>query len=285
MDSRDRRALTLCAICGVRPSTKTGEHVLPKNLLRDLFPAAKGPYTTTTPTGITTQLHFDAIKLACCERCNSRLNQRFEDRRALPARRPLVEDEPTLNPLESRTAALWFLKTWLLLAHPRAEYRHATPVPASWSGVPESVWSWAVQDRDPPPGLSVWAFRHQPEGADDRSQPVPLLHLPHVVADEVDQQFRVIDLTLQEVNVAVVWHPGWPIDHPATNAGRVRQLWPLEAGAKIDRLPVLAQRPVRWMTHSVLHFRPGTYDETLPPLTTDTIPFLQVQDRLQQGRA
>jgi hypothetical protein len=284
--SGDLRALTPCAMCESALSTRTGEHVLPRNLLRKRFPLALGPYTTTSPRGITTDEKFDAVKLACCRACNDRLNERFEDLTAEPVMRLLTQDEPSLDAAQTRLAALWFLKTWSLLSHPRSEYQPSTPAPTvRWHGVPQSVWSWTVQDEDPPAGLSAWAFRHRQEGDGSESSPTARLELPRVVADDMDQQFYVHDLTLERINVSVVWHPGWPIEHPAAAAGEAMRLWPLAAGATIDRLPELHQRPIRWATGPVLRFLPDTYDGTLPPLTPGVPPASQVMDRLESGSA
>jgi len=245
-------------------------------------------YTTTSASGsTTTDPKFDAVKLACCQLCNDRLNQRFEDRKAQPAMRLLSEDEPVLDAGQTTLAALWFLKTWPLLAHPRTEYQAATPAPtARWDGVASSVWSWAVRDEDPPLGLSAWAFRHRQDGDGDEPPPsAPRLELPHVVADGVAMPFYVIDLTLELVNVSVVWHPGWQIEHLAAAAGEVLQLSPLPVGTTIDRLPDLDHRPIRWATGPVLRFLPGTYDGTLPPLTPGVPPSSQVTDRLESADA
>lgn len=288
MNSRTRRARTLCAICESALSTPTGEHVLPAHLLRERFPRSLGPYTTTSLSGSTKDEKFDAVKLPCCQDCNDRLNQRFENLKAQPALRLLSQDEPSLDAEQTRLAALWFLKTWPLLSHPRTEYQAATPPPTvRWHGVPQSVWSWTVHDEDPAAGLSAWIFRHRQEGGRDGPLPTaaPRLELPHVIADGMDRPFYVHDLTLERVNVSVVWHPGWPIEHAAAAAGEVLQLWPLAAGTTIDRLPDLDHRPVRWVTGPVLRFLPGAYNDTLPPLTAGVPPASQVMDRLESGSA
>lgn len=287
MDSRARRALAPCALCENAPSTPAGEHVLPAHLLRERFPRSQGPYTTTSLSGSTTDEKFDAVKLACCQRCNDRLNQRFEGLKAQPALRLITQDEPGLDAEETRLAALWFVKTWSLLSHPRTEYQASTPAPTvRWHGVPQSVWSWTVQDEDPPAGLSAWAFWHQQDGDREATRPTaPTLGLPRVIVDGWEQQFYVHDLTLECINVSVVWHPGWPIEHPAAAAGEVLQLWPLAPGAIIDRLPMLDHRPIRWATGPVLRFRPGVYDDTLPPLSPEEPAESRVMDRLESGSA
>lgn len=260
--------------------------MFPAHLLRERFPRSLGPYTTTSPSGSTTDEKFDAVKLACCRPCNDRLNQRFENLKAQPALRLLAKDEPSLNAEQTRLAALWFLKTWCLLSHPRTEYQASTPAPTvRWDGVPQAAWSWTVHDKEPPSGLSAWAFLHR--DTQDRAGATPLaprLELPRVIADGIDQQFYVYDLTLQRVNVSVVWHPGWPIEHPAAAAGEVLQLWPLAAGTTIDRLPDLDHRPIRWATGPILRFLPNAYDGTLPPLTPGLPPASQVMDRLESVR-
>lgn len=246
-----------------------------------------GPYTTTSLSGSTTDEKFDAVKLACCQDCNDRLNRRFEGLKAEPALRLVSQDEPALDVEQTRLAALWFVKTWSLLSHPRTEYQASTPAPTvRWDGVPQSVWSWTVRDEELPVGLIAWAFRHRQDGDRGGTTPTaPRLELPRVIADGVDQQFYVHDLTLERINVSVVWHPGWPIEHLAAAAGEVLQLWPLAPGTTIDRLPNLNHRPIRWVTGPVLRFLPGTYDGTLPPLAPGVSPVSQVMDRLESGSA
>jgi hypothetical protein len=235
--------------------------------LRALFPLRDGPYTTTSSLGAVTTPQFDAVKLACGIACNGRLNRRFEDLRAAPALRLLSQEEPALNREESRLAVLWMLKTWLLLVHPRTEFRRGTPEPSAWSGAPSSVWDWLVSGQEPPPGLSAWAFRHVQNAADQGKPGPPRLELPTVVTRGVRIEFSHVDLTLKLVNFTLIYHPGWPIHHPGEASGDVLRVWPFSEGAEIKQLPRSRHRPITWLKGRSLQFRDGTYDGTLPPLT------------------
>jgi hypothetical protein len=116
------RASTSCALCLSAPSTPVGEHVLPRALKKSLFPESKGPYTTTSAAGEITRKQFDSVKLACCQPCNNTLEARFESRGRPVVERLLTEDAPGLTDEETRQAALWLIKTWLLWLHPRTEF-------------------------------------------------------------------------------------------------------------------------------------------------------------------
>jgi hypothetical protein len=97
--------------------------------------------------------------------------------------------------------------------------------------------------------------------------------LPTVVADGVTTKFQVLDLTLALVNVTLVFHPGWPITHLPASIGEVRQLWPSGVDTRLERLPVLPYRPLRWRVGPELRFRPGAFsEENMRPLTPDVHP-------------
>lgn len=196
-----------CALCRSRPSTPTGEHVLPRAVIRSLFPVTSGPFTTSGlgPDRVVQQ--FDSVKLPCCGPCNDTLAARFENPGQGPAVRLLSQEPPGLSAAEAERAALWVLKTWLLMVHPRARYQPSTPRPLPWDGSPDGLWSWTVDGGPPPNGLSAWAFRHvQTAAAGPPAAAAPVLALPTVHADGAVVRFRSLDLTLSLTNVALVHH-------------------------------------------------------------------------------
>lgn len=272
--SQDARAREWCALCSSARSTPRGEHVLPQSLTRALFPPERGPYTTTSAEGVMRRQQFDSIKLPCCSSCNGELAHRFENPGAEPGRRLLSMEQPALTPDETRRAACWVLKTWLLLAHPRSEFQPATPRTQPWSRAPAELFSWLINGQSPPTDLTMWAFRHdQARSTDQQDRAVPWMALPTVVADGVTTKFLVLDLTVALVNVTLVFHPGWPIAHVPASAGEVIQLWPLAAGSHIARLPVLSYRPLRWRPGPELRFHPGTFPErNMQPLAPNVWP-------------
>ena len=92
-----------CVLCQIRASSPTGEHVWPLWLLK-AFPPGKG-YTWW----INGEL-------------NSILSRGFEQP-AKPLIRSLMErdGDVVLSGPHAMDVARWFLKTWLLLAHPAAQ--------------------------------------------------------------------------------------------------------------------------------------------------------------------
>jgi hypothetical protein len=273
-----------CALCRLRPTTATGEHVLPRGILKKLFPVEKGPYTTTERGTTRVTQQFDSIKLPCCLPCNDVLNSRFEQSGQEPALRLFTQETPELTAAETAAAALWVLKTWLLMAHPRSRYQLGTPRPDRWDDAPDSTWSWLVDGRPPPDGLSAWVFRHVQDNNAAETGPTPVVALPTVVADGTSVRFRVLDLTLALTNVVVVFHPGWPVEHPAEATGGAVRLWP-RTGAPLPTLPKGTSRPVRFANGPELRFSPGTYRPPLPPLRAGTAPETLVLDVLDGGQA
>jgi hypothetical protein len=155
--SKIDRENQLCAPCKAARSTASGEHVLPKAFMKACWPSDRGPYTVLAPTETRFRQQFDSIILPCCKRCNETLESRFESTGCEPAIRLFNTVRPNLTAVETESVALWILKTWLLLAHPAAEYRSDTPRVAAWEGAPDEVFTWLVNDRPPPAGLSAWA--------------------------------------------------------------------------------------------------------------------------------
>lgn len=282
------RAQQWCALCASAPSTPAGEHVLPRSLIRACFPLKRGPYKTTSAEGVRHRQQFDSVKLPCCSTCNTELARRFENPGAEPARRLLSMERPALTPDETQHAALWLLKTWLLLAHPRSEFQSATPRPEPpWSSAPAEVFSWLINGQSPPAGLSMWAFLHDQEQSTSRQdRSAPWMALPTVVVDGVTTRFQVLDLTIALVNVTLVFHPGWPIAHVPASVGKVRQLWPLATGTELECLPMLFHRPLRWRVGPELRFRPGAFpEENMRPLAPNVAPESLMLASLDGGSA
>ncbi len=260
-----------CALCRLRPSTPTGEHVLPRAVIRDLFPLSAGPFTTTTGSGpdrVTQQ--FDSVKLPCCRPCNDTLASRFENPGQAPAVRLLTAERPALAQAEAEQAALWLLKTWLLLVHPQARYQPSTPRPLPWERQPDGLWLWLIDGSPPPDGLSAWAFHHVQDPARSATDRPPVLALPIVEADGLTAPFRSLDLTLVRTNVVLVLHPGWPLVHPGEANGDVVRLWP--APSPIEALPALTSRPLAFAAGPVVRFQPGADTASLPPLVAGVAP-------------
>lgn len=266
-----------CTLCGTRPSSPTGEHVWPRWLL-EMFPADEGPYAwyvneqpvVKRDGPPRTHASFGAVKLPVCSTCNVILDQRFEK----PAKEPFRAifggvDRTSLAATNLATIGIWFVKTWLLLAHPSAFYSEPGISPPRWP-VDDEWIRWLVNGEEAPQGLSVWAFKQ------DRELPeanvVLQVPLPTVVADGRTIQFRAARAGLRWLDVSLVYHPGWEIDHPLEHQSRALRLWSA-VGQVIEllSLPNVSPTEFAWLAGPTLRFAPGRFSSSqLPPLSSDS---------------
>src|SRR4029450_10304082 len=105
--------------------------------------------------------------IPACLRCSTELTDRFE-RAAKPVVEDLWEGELRLGPAQARACVMWVLKTWLLTAHPAAQDSHPQSSLSRFdlAEVPDDVYSWLVEEKRPPAGLSLWATRGSLAGGD-----------------------------------------------------------------------------------------------------------------------
>jgi hypothetical protein len=264
-----------CVLCRRRPSSPTGEHVWPRWLLKMFRP---GEYTWSISgepvlkRNGAPRIHTSvgAVKLPMCETCNNKaLEPRFEQS-AKPLIRKLLDRDGNVHFGESQTRSLtlWFLKTWLLLAHPEARESDPDVKPARWDLAGDDLYSWLVINKRPPAGFSIWVSKQ----AEEASEPAATRHipLPTIVADGREIQFKVKRAGVQFLDVSLVYHPGWEIEHPLEAEGRALRLWPREADTGADFASVLPVHPkeTAWLKGPRLHFVPGAYGSAdLPPLS------------------
>ena len=276
----------LCVLCKTRPSTRSGEHVLPKWYYRHLG-HGPGPYPWTlngqpivdrhgTPIALPDRVR---IQLPMCDLCNGILNRRFEEPAKHALRRLFSARGLTqLHPEEIKPVALWFLKTWLLHAHPESTYSHPRidEHAIKWdpNEVPHGYYDWLINGEPPPAGISLWMFRA------DEEEPRPpagyRVALPTVDADGKRIEFVCFQLTFHGLQVTLVVHPGWEIRHPLEAENAVVRLWPNPptAGVDLARLPALPGNTVSWVRCRVT-LKPGVLGSPLlPPLEHASNPFL-----------
>jgi hypothetical protein len=269
-----------CVLCQVRASSPTGEHVWPLWLLKE-FPPGKG-YTwwingeqlLNRDGQPREQEAVDKVKLPVCIECNSILGRRFEQP-AKPRIRSLLDRDGNVvfRGTHAMVVALWFLKTWLLLAHPAARESDPEVTPARWDSISIDLYSWMITNQPPPTGLSIWVTRRAEEGPEPAvTQRVPL---PTVIADGSKLQFRVKRAGVQFLDVSLVYHPGWGIEHPLAAAGRALRLWPRAANTEADfaSLPPVHPSDMAWVKGTTLYFLPGALGSiNLPPLSSSLDP-------------
>jgi len=263
-----------CVLCGVGVSGQKGEHVLPDWLLSELFPEAAGPYTTYingmpvprrdgTPRQQTSAGRF---QLAVCPRCNGVLAGRFESQATRKLILRMVRLDGPLTPSESEIAGLWFLKTWLLLAH-----RELRASDDSWK--PRRGWhpgpdlnGWMVEGDPPPNGLSVWLVKTDRGRHASETETVCV---PEVEVAGNSLGFGFHDFGLTWLDVSVVHHPGWPIAHPLEETGRAIRLWPhLSDGFDVAGLPTVLTGAFKWSSCANIRLASNPFESDLPPLSS-----------------
>jgi hypothetical protein len=165
--------------------------------LRD-FPPADGPYETWIGRRPALERHgqprqhasIARVKLPACEPCNGELDRRFEKPAKSILRQVMASDaRGTLTASEAMQCTLWFLKTWLFLASPAAISSDPAITRKGWEGAPEDLWSWTIDGRPPPAGLSLWM--HRPTAQPGAHAQPQYLMLPTVIADGEEMVFRV----------------------------------------------------------------------------------------------
>jgi hypothetical protein len=177
----------------------------------------------------------------------------------------------SLDDAEVFDFAQWVLKTWLLTAHPARRISdpgwNEALEPWDLSAVPDDLYGWTVTGKNPPDGLSVWIARVDPDvvSADSR------IPLPTVVADGRTMKFQSFAngmhfLDAGFIDLHLVYHPGWQVEHPLESEGRAARLWP-HSGDSLDiaALPLLTEGQVSWYVGPNVHFEPGAYETVERP--------------------
>jgi hypothetical protein len=285
------RSGEVCSLCGVQPSTRMGEHAWPQWFL-DRFSVDDGPFKTemngnpllTRAGRPRCHTALPRILLPCCRTCNGKLDARFEKPGKELIRRMLDSSDIELTAAEVRVAGEWFVKTLLFLSHPHARSNEPVLTKNAWSPAPpEDVYRWTITGQQPPTSLSLW-IGWSPE------TPHPnrvTMALPVVHADGQEHVFQVAQRGIQGTSLlsaTLLYHPGWPVEHPHERTREVVRLWPpRDPGSPVS---IRRQEPtsdVRWLNSGMeLGFSPGAYGNVeLPNL--DGIGFGQF-DGVMWGR-
>lgn len=268
---------TVCVLCRARQSSRKGEHVWPLWYLRSSLHRG-GPYPwelsgrpilrrngePLAPVGMA------RVKLPVCVPCNGILERRFE--RAAPLIRALFSDRDLIvtSATDVEVLALWLIKTWLLLSHPEVHYSepliNELDIIRDRQALPQECYEWLINDSDPPDGLSLWICKSAgDEGAGTR----PILALPVVHAGDTVVRFQAHEVTLHGLTIALVYHPGWPLHHPAETAGTAVRLWPSPpVSVDLRELgPTAFEMVPLWSEGWRVVFRDGAFEAgDLPPL-------------------
>jgi hypothetical protein len=135
------------------------------------------------------------------------------------------------------------------------------------------LFGWTVNDMPAPAGLSVWVAKLGKEGQlDQLRRHIPL---PTVVTDGQEIEFRAMRVVVRSLDVSLVYHPGWEIEHPWELENRALRLWPCQPDAHADFASLRATDPkdFAWLQGPRLRFFPGAFERGgLPALSVKTDP-------------
>jgi hypothetical protein len=278
-----------CVFC-TNPSVGVGEHVWPTWFINEFhgqgpFTSAHGGETYMTRNGTPQRSSaLPGVHVPMCDACNAALNTHLE----VPAK-PIVRkllthgdssEDLCVSDAESAALAGWLLKVGVLSAHPTR--RHDLPAMDSDGDVPmlsvvQPEWlSWMTTGNAPPDGFSVYLTRRElngdpPLNASDREWIV----LPRIIVDDRDLGFMQRSFGFKGVNLTIVWHPEWPIDHPQVAAGRAVQLWPAPQAFNFGDLPRVNPDELRFVDGSIgeVVMDAAVFEErTRTPLSVTTNP-------------
>lgn len=229
-----------CLLCA-GTSTRRGEHVWPLWFIGDFegegpFYSEKAgqPYVKRDQT----TAEFEALPgthVPMCEACNGRLNSLVEEPGKPVVRKVLRQSGddswPTLTADEAAAFGRWLLKVGLLLSHPTASDDNPHASADKGRGRRDDydpAWiQWLKDGADPPDHFSVYVTRR----CFDYETPWPKekerIFIPErTIIDGVVTNYLTRSFGFRGVEAVIVWHPGWPINHPLVTDGRAAVLWP-----------------------------------------------------------
>lgn len=240
-----------CVFCP-NLSVGVGEHVWPTWFIAEFH--GQGPFTTSRAgvpytkrdgeTPLTAEALF-GVHVPACQECNAALDTTIEKPGKPVVRRLLGHagsaEELILSADECVALARWLLKVGLLSAHPTAEHDHPvlqrdTNVPRLTTIRPEWL-QWMLAGSAPPDGFSVYLTRRDLRGEDPAPDHERRIVLPRVIVDGEDRNFMSRSFGFAGVNVTIVWHPGWPIQHAQVDASRAVRVWPDPVKVDFGALP------------------------------------------------
>lgn len=246
LDDRD------CVFCEMEKSTPRGEHVLPQWLLRALWTQEAGPYTTyrndelvqTRDGHPRRQSSAARFQLPVGPECNGILDRRFEK----PAKdliRAMLLEEASLSGDQLVTIGLWFVKTWILLAHPALVVSDPGFTMTHWEPWDPRWEDWMMSGLEPPDGLSAWLTKVD---HNETAESPRYIDLPLGSVNRDGAAAFLIDFGIGEMTVSVLYHPDWKIKHPLEDDGHAIRLWPEVTAESFNysALRLVRRREVVW---------------------------------------
>jgi hypothetical protein len=201
--------------------------------------------------------------------CNNILCRRFE----VPAKELVREffrsdGRVVLVPAEADTVGRWFLKTILFVAHPEARHSVVEYGLPSWKCPPPCLYRWMTNGQEPPSDLSLLVSRRREPSPNDPSP--RYIELPTLVAAGVERICEVQVVGFRGLELTLVYHPGWRIEHPQVAEGKAIRLWPPDPSVSVDlaALEPVSPRDTRFVDGPILELTPGALEGDLPLLST-----------------
>ncbi|GAA1493140.1 hypothetical protein GCM10009627_14860 [Curtobacterium herbarum] len=227
------------------------------------------------------------VHVPACVACNNALGTYLEEPAKNLVRRILghtdSHDDLLISADDSDALARWLLKVGLLSYLP--ERRFDLPAMNEDSDVPvlsrvRGDWlSWMTVGSPPPDSFSVYITRRELDGSDPDPEPgdQQWIPLPHPVVDGKDLDFMLRAFGFRGVNVTIVWHPGWPIDHPQVTDGRAVQLWPSPHEFNFGSMPQVSTKELRFLDPpgNELSMDAATFEERISTPLSPTSGLLQ----------
>jgi hypothetical protein len=246
-----------CIFCGA-PSSRQGEHVLPRWLLSRW--CGQGPFTYEINGQPIPDRHgaprtardLPPNLLPVCDQrsgqdCNGALNRRYEQ----PGKRhvrAVLDQAQALDGTELVAAfARWWIKTILLLQHPKTASAFPGAASRPWD-LPPDVYP-DLLNGSLPSDISLWlAVSDDASGSERLPEPLRLF-LPTTSAPDVSGGKPATLLTgfgqagTRVLLVEFVLHPLCDLEHPFERAGLLARIWP-DPPERLDitTLPLLSSQ-------------------------------------------
>lgn len=233
-----------CVLCP-NPSEGVAEHVVPRWFISDFggdapFQSENAGRAYRNRDGdIAVQQSLPGTHVPMCSDCNNRMDAKIEHL-AKPVIRKLIPHSadhawPTLSADEAAAAGRWLLKIGLLWFHPEAV--HDQPQVQNDRNLSrfkvadiEPEWlEWMRKGTEPPASFTVFVSRRSLLAA-----VAPWLggtrriELPRFIHVDENRELRFVSRSfgIRGLDVTMVWHPGWPIQHPLVAEHKAAILWP-----------------------------------------------------------
>lgn len=251
----DEPVVPPCIFCG-RPSSKSGEHALPRWFLGRW--SGEGPFTyerngepvTNRHGAPRTADHLPPVLLPVCDlttsptNCNGTLNRLYEVPGRSVIEAVINRNEVLDSPAQVMDFARWWMKTILLLQHPACRNSFPGVERPAWD-LPVSVYEGLIMG-NLPFDISLWLAMFDDVHGSEQLPGAMRIYLPTTFNPEggggkpatLLTGFRQMSSRILQIQMVV--HPLCDFEHPFDEAGLATRLWPKTPEyLDINDLPIL----------------------------------------------